>query len=591
MKLSLSISNSSESLSILNNQLCDSPGIPLRGLIEDKESDNNNTKDFPVSDFELKGSMFCFDSKNQEKKCIKKNDKIELKLENIFTEKVEDESMLAFQGQLNADEEKLKRETFEQINNDSSNHFSSNENEKDLVFEHLKKLDFDEEEPKELENKRKNKQFDMFLKSATTKTSVSQQNSTTRFNFESMNQKNNSNSKNTFIQQKLNSNFCYYIFNQMRNNPQNKIDQSSLAQAINRENHVNLKKMSEKSTNIRDSFNKFLQTRKSNELTSIGNIEEKGSLKSTGLRRKDVIFADIKTPIKNKQKTQTFAFVNLASLLNQTPELARKKEKIFGYINQSLKTISMKNIYTPQRTDKKKIPRTSIRKRDKMTLFDNEIYDNSTNLKLAKRNFELFNESNDNVLVEGNMTLTPKKKIHSRPKSGLKKKQSKIAKLTQNNSSNKNSKKCGCRCKKTKCTRLHCICFRERGYCGDHCSCTDCFNREEFSDTIKKIRDFTKEINPLAFQSKIEAIGNENRQKIHNRGCSCRKNECRKNYCECFKNGLSCSPLCKCENCKNEKVEIDVSKVKEIFKKCSRKKKKFVIFLNKEKPSIKKIQI
>jgi hypothetical protein len=322
--------------------------------------------------------------------------------------------------------------------------------------------------------------------------------------------------------------------------------------------------------------------------------DERNSLKSTGLRRKDVVFGDLKNSKGNK--TKTVAFVNLASLLEQTPELAREKDRIFGYINQSLRSISMKQIYSP--APKGRGSWTSARKSNRIQPFEKEKSQMSPELTLAKRDFEMFadsiqesNEKQSESLFQPEslkqiLPKTKKRKSHSKPKGGIKKILSKITK-----SSKKESKKCGCRCKKTKCTRLHCICFREKGYCGEHCQCTDCYNREEFADTIKKIRDFTKEINPLAFQSKIETIGLENGQKIHNRGCSCTKNQCKKNYCECFKNGLACSPLCKCENCKNIKVEIDVTKVKKIFKKCSRKKKKFIIFLNKEKPSIKKIQI
>ena len=319
------------------------------------------------------------------------------------------------------------------------------------------------------------------------------------------------------------------------------------------------------------------------ERTSIASFGERKSLNSTGLRRKDIIFGDVKN--KNK-KSQPVALINLASFLNLTPELSRNKESIFGLINQSLKTISMRNIMSPK-PRQVNISQTSVRKRTKMSPFRDEMFQNMANLKLAKRDSDIFDSSDKKSSQAGSLNLKLAKKTYSKPSSGKKRKSTKMVKSAKK----LKKKNCGCQCQKTKCIRLHCICFREKGYCGDNCSCTDCFNREKFADTVKKIRDFTKEINPLAFQSKIEIIDLENGQKIHNRGCSCTKNMCIKNYCECHKNGLSCSPLCKCENCKNDKVDIDVSKVKKIFKKCSRKKKKFVIFLNKEKPTIKKIQI
>ena len=132
----------------------------------------------------------------------------------------------------------------------------------------------------------------------------------------------------------------------------------------------------------------------------------------------------------------------------------------------------------------------------------------------------------------------------STPKIKRKKIKKKSSKLTKKN-------KKGCKCKKTHCTRLHCICFREGGYCNESCNCNNCYNQPKFKEMISHIRELTEEINPLAFKSKIQIIETKSGQKIHNRGCSCTKNNCKKNYCECYKNGLPCSPLCKCENCKN----------------------------------------
>lgn len=598
MNFSLSLSNIVDSKSFSQIQITDSPKFTLNQYLQDSQSNLSN-QNLNHSEFELFVPELNFNPENQEKNCLKKCEESDLASLKLEQEKIENESMLIFQGQLNQTKKIPVLETFENKTNLlESTGLKTNETGKNLVFEHLKKMDFDEEESKEVESHRKNIQFDLFIKNASSQNLKSVESQSTRFNFNCMNLKNQNKKNERSNSSKLDTNLCFQIFNSMRGNIDPKPDQKSLNHALSLENHVNLKRVCEQTSQFQNSYNQFLQTlQKSNrDLSCLHKKEERNSLKSTGLRRKDVVFADFQT--RKGKKTQTVAFVKLASLLEQTPELAREKDRIFGYINESLRSISMRHIYSPSSRAIRKGTRTSVRKSNRIKLFEKERSQMSPKLNLDKRDFDVFansiQESTEKLsesLFEPDslkqiLPKTKKKKSHSKPKGGIRKIIQKIKK-----SSKKNSKKCGCRCKKTKCTRLHCICFREKGYCGDQCMCTDCYNREEFSETIKKIRDFTKEINPLAFQSKIETIGLENGQKIHNRGCSCTKNQCKKNYCECFKNGLACSPLCKCENCKNEKVEIDVSKVKEIFKKCSRKKKKFVIFLNKEKPTIKKIQI
>ena len=132
-----------------------------------------------------------------------------------------------------------------------------------------------------------------------------------------------------------------------------------------------------------------------------------------------------------------------------------------------------------------------------------------------------------------------------------------------------------CLCKNSQCLKLYCECFSSLGYCGPGCCCENCHNRESDS----KLRDFfvreTLEKNPLAFSSKYKLMDEKRTpEAIHSRGCKCSKTRCLKNYCECFNAGITCSELCGCVGCQNDKMELKKEQVDKYRVKVLRKRKK-----------------
>jgi hypothetical protein len=103
------------------------------------------------------------------------------------------------------------------------------------------------------------------------------------------------------------------------------------------------------------------------------------------------------------------------------------------------------------------------------------------------------------------------------------------------------NKKHKCNCQRTKCLKLYCDCLKNNEYCFD-CQCEECENIYENEQNIKFLRERFSEL----YQDKQSYIN-----KSKDSGCTCTRSSCLKKYCECFKNGISCSEMCRCLNCLN----------------------------------------
>ena len=133
----------------------------------------------------------------------------------------------------------------------------------------------------------------------------------------------------------------------------------------------------------------------------------------------------------------------------------------------------------------------------------------------------------------------------------------------------------GCKCKNSKCLRLHCSCFKNLGYCSPSCKCLDCLNSKEYDTARSFVIEKTKLIYKNAFSVKITKFKGFS---INKEGCNCTKN-CDSKYCGCKRLGVFCSPLCKCDSCVNSKLKLDKKEILKKFRPPLRKKHKIIFDL------------
>ncbi|CAO1422431.1 unnamed protein product [Diamesa serratosioi] len=121
-----------------------------------------------------------------------------------------------------------------------------------------------------------------------------------------------------------------------------------------------------------------------------------------------------------------------------------------------------------------------------------------------------------------------------------------------------------CNCTKSQCLKFYCECFAAGEYCSD-CNCKDCCNEGDSEERQKAIK-MCIDRNPFAFKAKKSGSAEE-QQRLHQRGCNCKRSGCLKNYCECYEAKIGCSANCRCLGCKNvddieEKMEMELQYLK-----------------------------
>lgn len=135
----------------------------------------------------------------------------------------------------------------------------------------------------------------------------------------------------------------------------------------------------------------------------------------------------------------------------------------------------------------------------------------------------------------------------------------------------------GCKCEKNNCLKLHCKCFKNKFFCEASCECISCKNNSENKTLREKMTHKSRDIHSENFKITFLETKRDGEVIKLTKGCTCSKNNCLKNYCECRKYNLSCSTLCKCSSCQNDQIMLEPHETIKLKKKVTQiMKKKFL---------------
>ena len=180
---------------------------------------------------------------------------------------------------------------------------------------------------------------------------------------------------------------------------------------------------------------------------------------------------------------------------------------------------------------------------------NNRMYNNNNNLNgqnrinMINNNFEYQNQNqNQNQKMPSISNMNNINTINNNTNS---------ININTNIINNINSKP-KCTCSKTGCRKKYCACFSKGRLCeGCECkNCQNCIPTGEGGAAPPRI-DLQKNMNESENEDEYNNENGIQSPKTQRAMCNCTKSNCMKKYCECFKQGLNCSSVCRCLDCKN----------------------------------------
>lgn len=197
------------------------------------------------------------------------------------------------------------------------------------------------------------------------------------------------------------------------------------------------------------------------------------------------------------------------------------KDGLDGLLSDAIKELAEENLKTVDLEEMSKSKDSKNRENKNVTEFG------------KIKNSNLFDCHIDEIF----RFITPKKKLVLEDKDSKEKVGSPRTELSLEMDSFKKTSISPCTCKKSKCLKLYCECFKAGLFCSIECRCSNCQNFDDRNHPKISIQLSIPKAKPQGVKQTSF--------------CNCLMSSCAKKYCDCHKADRLCNSSCRCRDCKN----------------------------------------